>query len=254
MKFIITFILILLIVSTFPKSSFSITITPTAKPLETPTPTPINLLDKLEKIKLLKEKVATKVAQLRMSEKSAIFGTVTEVEDEVILLSSPKEKEISVTINEDTAYFTVDANGKRDNTTLSKIKETNTLTVFGYLDKPQKTMEAKYIYVTQVPHIHLIGKIADIDRKNFTITLKTIAQEEWIIDIETYSKTQDYTKEKKIEKGGFSKLILNDVIHVTASLNTKEKNRASALRIIKFVQFSSTDLIPTTSLSPTPTP
>ena len=218
---------------------------PTQKVL--PTPTGINLMEQLEKIKILKEKVATKVSELRQTERQAVFGTVIDIKDESIKIKDEKENEINISVNEDTLYFAFDKSGKRIDSSKNKITKDMLISAFGFQD--DKNLEGKYIYIETEPPLHLMGKIMDIDRKNFTLTLKNQSQKEWLIDIETFSRTSNYSKIEKTTKIGFSKLQPADLVHIIANKNTKEKDRAAALRIIKFADFS-----PKETVSPTPAP
>ena len=213
----------------------------------TPSPTGFNLIDKLEKIKILKEKVATKVSELRQNEKSAVLGTVLDITDDTMNIKSEKGTEFNINTTEDTLYFSFDKSGKRLESTKSKVTKGGLISVFGFLQG--NTMDGKYIYIETVSPLHLVGKIMDIDRKNFTLTLKSQSQEEWIIDIENFTRTNSYSPEEKTTKSGFSQLQPGDLIHIIANNNEKEKNRAAGLRIVKFVEFS-----PSNTVSPTPTP
>ncbi len=212
----------------------------------TPTPTGVNLLDKLEKIKILKEKVATKVNELRQSEKHAILGTVTDISDDTISIKSENGKDINIQTTEDTLYFSFDKSGKKSQSSVKKINKDTLISAFGFLE--ESDMEGKIIYIENPLPIHIVGKILDIDRKNFTLTMKNQSQEEWLIDIETYTRTSLFSKKDKITKAGFSKLLPSDLLHAIASENTKEKNRASALRIVKFSDFSPKEILSTTPI------
>ncbi|MBI4067307.1 hypothetical protein HY407_02895 [Candidatus Gottesmanbacteria bacterium] len=225
--------------------------TPTISPTPTlsSSPTQSSLLDKLEKIKILKEKVASSVAEIRKSGKSALSGTITSIKDDQINLSHPQKGNTTITITEDTSFYGFDKNDDRIELTNSKIKTGDSISAFGYLLEDEKSLDGRIIYLNPLPPIYITGKIADIDRDNFTINLKTTSLEDWIIDIETITRTQEYTRTTKLQKGGFSKLQAGDLVHIYGTPNDKEKNRASALRIL-VINFLSKATLST----PTPTP
>lgn len=226
--------------------------TASLSPSVSPSPTPVGLLDKLEKIKILKDKIATKVAEIRNNEKKAIVG-ITKSVDKNNLTLDEGGNEITVNIGEDTSFFLIDNSGQRSDTSLSKIKAGSTLTVFGYYDSAGKTLNARYVYITPSLPLFLSGKIADVDRKNFTISVKTESQDMWTIDIENYTKTNSASKDGSIQKSGFSKLQPGDLVHIVATPNAKEKNRASAGRILVISFFAVVTPTTTPSHSPAPT-
>ncbi len=230
-----------------PKSVAGQTTTPS--PTASPSPTGIigSLENNLEKIKLLKDKVATKVAEIRSNEKKAFFGKVTALGKDDLTLDLGKSETITVKPSEDTNYYTLDQNGDRNDSSKSKLKEGTPLSVFGYFDLGNKQIDAKYIYIGPIP-LHLVGKITDLDRKNFTVSIKTMSQDDWTIDIETFTKTLTISK-GSLQKGGFSKLSPGDLVHITGQVNSKEKNRASALRILVL-----SDLTVSNPASPSATP
>ena len=67
-----------------------------------------------------------------------------------------------------------------------------------------------------------------------------------MVDFETATKTSVWTREKGIEKGGFSKLTVGDTILVVGTAVPKKENRISALRILNIGNL--------TGEKPTPTP
>lgn len=203
------------------------------------------IIDKLKKIELLKEKIATKVAEIRASEKAAIFGVVAKF-DKSKLTVKARFGDITVTYMEDTIFYSFTDSGKTE-TSAAKIKEGSQITAFGYFDETKTNLSAKYVYLYQ-PSIHLIGKIADMDKGNYTITVKE-PQGTTLVDIETYSKIYFLAADKKLARGGFSKLKIGDMAHVEGNPNSKEEGRVSATRIIS-LSFSQ----PTPASSPTPSP
>lgn len=221
--------------------------TPSSSP--TLTVTPINLTDKLEKIKILKDKVATKVAELRNNEKKALTGSVKSTA-KTNFNFAVGTNDITANLSEDTVYYSFDNNGGRVDSNFTKIKEGTLVTVFGYFDNSNQSIDAKYVYINPTLPLHLVGKITDLDRQNFTVTIKTADMTQWIIDIETFTKAQIYTKDAGLVKSGFSKLLPGDLVHITGTPNAKEKNRSSAIRILVLRDFSSS----TSSPSPASTP
>lgn len=196
------------------------------------TPSATGVIDKLKQIEMLKEKIATKVAQLRENEKSGVSGKVKSVGDTTITLTT-KTGEKTVSFLEDTIFFKMTDGVKSDPLDYKQaknLKEGDTLAVLGYFDSSHNTFSAKYVYLSTSP-THLMGKIADIDKANYTITATDTAGNT-LVDIETYTKMYTYNTKTGLVRAGFSKFRTSDLVHIFATANPKEENRASALKII----------------------
>lgn len=190
-----------------------------------------DLIDKLKQIEILKEKIATKVAEIRNNEKGARGGTVKNIDKNTLTVSTKKGDQ-TVYYSDDTEIYML---AKQEKTKIpsNKLQEGDRITALGYFDTDKTTLNAKYIYV--MPNIiSLTGKITDKDTKNFTITISTEDRQSVIMDIETYTRTYSFNLTKKsLDKSGYSKLNKDDTIHVIGTKNEKEDNRISASRIWK---------------------
>lgn len=206
------------------------TATPSPKE-ENPTPS-ASVIDKLKKIEILKEKIATKVAEIRENEKKGAGGTIKTLTNSSFILSTKNKEDLNISFSEDTVFYTSTESGKSAISN-RKLKEGDSVTVFGYFDAPKQLLSAKYIYYNKASE-RKTGKIANIDKENYNITLK-FQQEEVIVDIETYSKIYTVSN-SKLSKSGFSKLKVGDLIYVFGSPNPKEENRISALRFFHLAQ------------------
>lgn len=208
------------------------------------TPSATTIIDKLRQIEALKEKIATKVAQLREQEKGGTAGIVEVVGNTTITLAF-QSREQTISYSEDTIFFKLTDGVKSDPIDWKqskKLKSGDQIAVLGYFDSTHSTLSAKYIYLYNKP-LHLIGKIADIDKSNFTVTVKE-PKGNTLIDIETYTKVYTYNNKIGFARGGFSKFSENDIVHIFASANLKEDNRASAVKIISLPFGSSPTIIP----------
>lgn len=210
-----------------------ITLAQTSSPAPTDaSPSVTTFIDKLKQIELLKEKIATKVTQIRQNEKSGVGGTIKSLGDTTITLTT-LSKEQTVSYSEDTIFFKMTDAGKSDPLDVKqakKLKIGDELAILGYFDTAHTSFSAKYIYMFASPQT-VFGKIADKDTANYTITVTT-PKGNMLVDIETYTKIWSYTKKGGLARGGFSKLKQNDTVHVFATANPKEDNRFSANKII----------------------
>ncbi len=202
------------------------TLSPTV--VSSPVPTSPSVVEKLKKIETLKEKIATKVAEIRKKERSAISGIVKKIEKNSLTVSKTSGDQ-TVTFSEDTIFYAFKS-GSRQEIKASTIKENDTVTIFGYFDEPKTTFSAKYIYLEDLP-VHIRGKVSDIDKANFTITVKE-KQGNVVVDVETYTKTVSYDRNKKsFTTSGFSKIKLGDTVHIIGTPNPKMENRVSAKKL-----------------------
>lgn len=192
----------------------------------------ITIIDKLKKIELLKEKIATKVAELRKMEKGGVFGEVKSVNETSIAITS-KSKELNVSYAEDTVFFNMTDGVKSDpldSKQAKKLKPGEYIAALGYFDSTGSSLSTKYIYIYK-PRVRITGKIADKDTSNYTISVKGLTGNT-LVDIETYTKIYTYSKKAGLVKGGFTKLKENDIVHIFATANPKEDNRYSGSKII----------------------
>lgn len=219
----------------------------------TATPSATTFLDKLKQIEVLKEKIATKVAELRKIEKGGIYGAVKSVGDTSITITS-KSKEQIISYGEDTVFFKMNAGIKSDpidSKQAKKLKPGEQIVALGYYESAGTLFSTKYIYIYS-PSIHIIGKIADKDQENFTVTVKEL-KGNTLVDIETYTKMFLFNKKTGLARSGFSKLVQNNIVHLYAIANQKEENRVSAAKIISFTFGPNTSPTPTEEKEATPT-
>jgi len=231
----IIFIIIITVITVITIAPGSVAaITPTAVPSKVSSPSATTIIDKLKQIEILKEKIATKVAQLRENEKGAISGTIKTIGANKVTLTT-KSGESTISYSEDTIFFTI-TDGKKsdpqDQTFAKKLKAGDFLVAFGYYDSSRTVLTVKYIYAVNNP-LHLIGKIADIDKNNFTISVVSPSGNT-LIDIEKYTKIYLFNQKDGLLKSGFSRLGENDIVHIFAAASTSAENRVSALKIISF--------------------
>lgn len=221
----------------------------------TPSATPSGAKKDVQtKIDDLKERLATKVAELRKSTPRAIFGTVTQVSVSSISVDAiQKAYKIELTDSINVAQI---LKGKRTDLSTDDISKNDVVTVFGDFDETLDILQAKHIFIeaSKLPK-RLHGTISAIDKKNNAFTLKGVDEASYTIDIESTTKNTLWTNGKS-EKGGFSKLEIGMVVTVVGMEDAKEADRYSALRLlsIKTGETATTTPEPTASPSATPSP
>lgn len=241
------------LLSIIPSPVLAQSITPSPKTASaSATASPSNdAIEKLKQIEQLKEKIATKVAEIREKDKRAVSGMVKKITGTSFLIADRKGNEYTISYSDDTTFYTVTV-GEKKETSAKKIKEDDTISVFGYIATDKTTLSAKYVYQETFLK-HIIGKIVDIDKTNFTITVKD-KEGNQAVDIESFTKMTVYTKNKGKQKGGFSKFTIGDSIHVAGKVSQTdaEKLAANLVLTLPFSQSPSPSISPLTSPSASP--
>ena len=244
MKRPLTILFILLVL--FPGISFAQTKTP-ARALPTS--------EEIQKIKgrvdELKDKVASRVAQLKLVERRGIVGVVEGVSDTQITITDLNDKTRIIDVDELTKFSSVDDNSYG----ISDIKKGSMLSTLGLYNKESQRLLARFVNEINIP-LFLVGVISEKDDKGFTVTLSTEDGTNYIVDIERVTKSFAYD-EGKLSVSGFSKIEIKENAIVLGYEDTKEKNRLTASRIITFPDLPNNPKIPIieedTKASPVPT-
>lgn len=198
--------------------------------------TPSGIIEKLKQIENLKEKIATKVAEIRNQEKMAIYGNVIKINGKELTLSTNTGEKI-ISLGEDISKFTV-VGGKSKEDTKRVIKENDYLTILGYKTAEGSSLAPKYIYFEEIKD-RINGEIKSVDQKNFTITVTT-ANGDKTVDIEKSTKTLFYDWNlKKLVKSGFSKMMEGQYVHILAETVENSYSANSVLLIPKNIPSTS---------------
>ncbi len=219
----------LIVLAFFLTATSSFGQTKTASSTATVSPTPSR--EQIE-INNLKEKVATKVAELNRVTQQAVTGTVTQTSSGEFKIKTNDDQDYTIKVDSlVTKYYSVVTGGK---TSLknSDIKKGTYVIISG----PQidKTITANSVWVDE-EFLVLVGKVTQVNKDDSSITIATSEKDTYTLDIETSSKQQIVNiKTLGVEKTGFSKIKEGDTIHfvVKKAEKNKEANRFSAIRIL----------------------
>lgn len=192
----------------------------------TPTPT-------TEKgIEVLKEKIASKVEELRKGNRKVVTGTITTIKGDSLEMQSSDKKTITVTIDDTLTKIYKIESGKKKEIEKESLKNKDYIVVAG--PTVENTVTANTIYV-DFPVTVGVGHITNIDKDTFTIDIVTTEKEESTLDIETTTKQQIMdTKTLEIKTVGFSKLKIGDTIHF--STQSTKPDTVSLLRLLVIPQ------------------
>lgn len=184
----------------------------------------------IDQINSLKEKVASKVAELKLVEKQGIIGAVEEVEGNKITAVDLNNETRIIDVDELTKFSSPSAKASFG---ISDITKGTTLGVIGLYNKQSKRILARFVDVITVPQ-YISGAISDIDKANYTVTVLSDDQNKTIVDIENFTKISSYTDDNDITKSGFSKLTVGDRVYTVGYPNKNEKHRITGTRILVF--------------------
>lgn len=207
----------------------------------------------LSQINNLKDKIASKVASLKLVEKRGIIGTVTEASGTQITINDIQNQTRFIDVDEITKFTSPD---KKANFGISDISKDMTISVLGLYNKDSRRILARFVDVVDLP-IYISGTVTNIDKTNYTVTVETADKQQEVVDIEAYSKINSYSVDDPTTptRSGFSKMAVNEKVLVIGTPNQKEKNRASADRILVFPDFGGSaqplEASPTGDLTPT---
>src|SRR3989344_5893605 len=143
MKKIIYVLLVLLVLSVI---SVSVTVNAqvdsTEEPTEAPSETPDEETegsDIKEKINDLKERLATKVAELRAQNKRSFYGVIKE-KSETSMILLYRDEEIPVAVDDETVYYSINADNKQAEATMYSLELGETAALFGHFVLDNKTV------------------------------------------------------------------------------------------------------------------
>jgi len=224
MKYVI---LLVIFLSVLVSPVYAVTPTPTGGSLPTQ-----KVTEKLsEQINALKERIASRVAQLNLVEKRGIIGMVKDASGTKITLSDLSGNTRFVDVDEITKFSSLSS--KNANFGISDLTQGAVVRVLGNYNKQSKRILARFVDEMVVPTV-IDGVVSDISKADFTLTVATETNKGIIVDIENTTKTSSYTDATSVTKTGFSKITVGQRVHVVGFPNKKESNRITASRILLF--------------------
>ena len=190
--------------------------------LPSPTPTEVQeIKDELKnKINDLKERLATRVAEIREQVKE---------KDEVSLILENNERKTTVAYDDETT-IEQNINGKISQTETSNLKVGANAVAFGILDIDQKTLVAKKIIIKTAP-LFSVGKVAETDTNKGALSIKEPNGSSSSFDYEIKTKCLLWvTGTQKLTSCGLSKIKVGDFAVIRGEAN--KDNSFTILRIL----------------------
>lgn len=185
-----------------------------------------------KQIQNLKDKIASKVEELRKKDEKATAGSITEVKDGIISFTTIDDQKLKVKSDDSLTKIYQIAGTVKKEKKLSDLKKGDYIIVTGPL--MGETINANFIYQDE-QFLIKAGKVTEVNKDNYYIKVLTNDKDNYTLDFETYSKTSMLNvKTMDVEKVGFSKIKEADVIHFVVSKNEegKEKNRYPVSKVL----------------------
>ena len=261
-KLISIIIVIILLTAASTVVSKAATPTPSQGATTTPSisvsPTPQDAGEKINaQINQLKERIASKVAELNLVEKRGVIGTVNDTSGNQITFNDLAGEKRYIDVDEITKFSSPSANSSFG---LSDLVKGTIISVLGQYNKNSQRILARFIDTYTTPTF-LSGRISNLDTKNYTITVTDENQKQTNVDVQTLTVISNYTKDSGIAKYGFSKLVIGDRVMVTGFPDKTDKTLLIGSRVLDLAELpenpniivdAPTDII-TPSISPAPT-
>lgn len=231
-RILVTIIVILFFTfSVIPVNAVTTTPSPKVSPTNTSkavTPTQTVVASKVED---LKERLATRVAELRQSSPKALFGTVSQVTVSTITIDA-QNKAVKIELTDDIKVIQI-IRGKRTILSSDDIDKDDKVTVFGDYDSTIDILKASTIFIENKTNpIRIHGFIGEVNKSTNTFALKGVDGQQYTIDIETTTRTQEWKKDIGIEKSGFSKLESGMFVSVLGIPDPKNEMTYTASRVL----------------------
>ena len=208
-----------------------------AKPTVTPTKTAEK--DLVDQISDLKDRIASRVAELNLVDDRSILGTVKDVSGTRITIEDIQKKSRLIDVDEFTKFSSPSA---KDSFGISDILTGTPVSAIGKYNKDSKRLLARFVDVVTIP-VFLHGHVFEIDEDNFTLRVMQEDQKVTIVDVETATRTSSYADDETV-RSGFTKIAPADRIHVFGYKDKKDPTRVVAARIIVFSDLPKNPRIP----------
>ncbi len=186
-----------------------------------------------KEIQILKDKIATKVAELREKNNRAIGGTITALDPSSISVQDFYENNYVIRLDSTlTKYYQVSTPNNKE-IKFSDLKKGEYVFASGVIH--DKEIDANSVYRDE-QFIVLSGKITQVDKTNYALTVLTSDKDTYTLEIETGTKQEMLNiKTLNIESTGFSKIKEGDTIHFVVKRTGSEKDNTYSARKILII-------------------
>lgn len=212
--------------------------TPLSSSSAVPSQAPTEKSEKLKQIEDLKDRLATKVAELRKTSQKALFGIIKSVSVSSLTLET-NDRDIKMELTDDITVVDT-TKGTKVKKTIENLTDDAFAVVFGQYDGTLDILTAKHIVIQKKPETMVRGIISVVDAKAYTIGVTTIDNRELLVDFEKTTDAKMWSGTGNPAKIGFSKIIPGDKMFVYGIVDAKDPNKISAIRLLTIETVSPT--------------
>lgn len=220
-------ILTILIVGFFVFSGFGKTLAQTPSKEATP-----SSAQEQKEIENLKEKLASKVAELRKKDQKAVSGNITETTKTGFAMKSLDDTIYEIKADTDLTKIYLIQGALKKEIKLPNLKKGDYVIVTGLIDG--KTINANFVYQDE-QFLAVTGRITEVNKTDFFLRVISPEKDTYTVDIENSTKRNLLDIKRFVEEPiSFSKIKEGDTIHFIAKKTgtEREKNRYSAQKIL----------------------
>ncbi len=185
--------------------------------------------EEIERVQRIKDRVASKVAELNLVEKKGILAAITEVSSTEIKAVDNKNENVTIDVDELTNF-----NFEDEDFGISDLEVGQVYSFIGLYNKDSGVLLARYIAQPNSIPDYVNGAVTELNEDDFQVTILTADGTVFIVDIETSTDTMLVDLEGGLEESGFSGLSVGQRF-IAAGFMTDETN-LTATRAIHFEQ------------------
>lgn len=182
-----------------------------------------------QQVEDLKDRLATKVAELAVSEPRAFNGIIKSTSLTSLVIETTN-KTLKIELTDDITAYKLTGTKKQTIKT-DDLKAQMNVTVIGQYDTTLELLKAKVIYVEPEIPMSVAGRIKDINQKGFSLKITTASGTDFTVDYEKLTKATINNLTGESVKVGFSKIPSDKLAIITGTRNEDDDQRISADRI-----------------------
>lgn len=185
-----------------------------------------------KEVQELKEKLASKVAELQKKEQKAVAGRITENKNNKLTITTSDNTTYAIKLDDIITKIYAISTGEKKEVKVGDLKKGDYIIASGPIS--DKLVTANYVYKDE-QFLLGSGKITEVNSSNFFLKVLTPEKETVTLDIETSTKKLLVdVKALTTETVGFTKIKEGDTVHyvVKRTGSEREKNRYSATKIL----------------------
>ena len=186
----------------------------------------------LDEAQSLKEKIASKVAELQQKDQRAVAGVITAISDTSIKIRNNEEIDYTIKLDKDLTKVFIISGGDKSDAKIEDLEKGDYIIISGPIDG--RSVTANSIFRDEQFFVGS-GRITEINATDFYIKVLTPEKDSYTLDVETFTKKFILnSKTIEVEATTLAKIKEGDTIHFIykKSGEEREKNRYAVQKIL----------------------